>query len=194
MNDYMMIIIDLDGRERKAMELAAYSRLIPRQFMTPIIFLSNDRKKEWQAFHEIHCYDFFVKPLSDRDITKIMILSVKQLSKAEKKETIAFSVGADLYPVDIDDILYLERCERTIIVHTTGRELHVPSIKLGEFAEEYGKWFIQVNRGAVMNRRKIKCIDFANAMIEIKDCDDYLTLGRTFLPNVRKAFDEKCLT
>ena len=187
---FLFIIIDLEETEALGIELAGYIRQIPRQYMTPIFFLAGDRVYEEYAFHEIHCYDYFVKPLKPEDKRKILRFCRQRLDEGEKARSIVFSVGRDRYPVNEKDILYLESLNRTVVVHTVHDEMQVPSLRLRDFVKENDGMFLQIHRGTVVNRSRIQCVDAVNAMVEL-DCNGIqLKIGKTYMDSVRKSFDE----
>ncbi len=189
-DDITMIIIDLENREKKGAELADYVRQVPRQCMTPILFLAKNRKLEWWAFHEIHCYDYILKPIDPMQIMQILVLCMKRMADNEKNRPIIFTIGKDRYPVYPREILYLDRSDRSVTIHTTTINLRVPSLRLGEFVNLFGEQFIQIHRGTVVNRDHIRCIDLKNCVIEMKNGRGVLDIGRTYIGVVRKEFDE----
>ena len=187
--DYAMIIIDLEGREKKGMELAGFIRSIPRQCMTPILFLANNHKLEWDAFHNIHCYDFFIKPLSKQNVLNILYLFMQRTDGIKHGRTILFSVGSNHFPVNIDDILYLECINRDVIVHTTTAELNISAITLSDFMKANKKDFIQIRRSTVVNKSMIRCVNSSRAVVELKNSHEQLSIGKTFVPIIRQMFD-----
>lgn len=187
--DFTLIIIDLDHHEKQAMELANYIRDVPCQSMTPILILSSTHIFEWEAFHHIHCYNYILKPLSFQDVMEIMYLCIQCLEPDDPEHIIVFSCGAKQYPVNIRDILYIDCIRREVTVHTTTIELRVPSLRLSSFVQEYGDDFLQIHRSVIVNRRQIRCIDPVDALIELKNCRDVLSIGKTYLSAVRNAFD-----
>ncbi|MBO4396493.1 MAG: response regulator transcription factor [Eubacterium sp.] len=189
-NEITMIIIDLEWREKKGVELADYIRQVPRQCMTPILFLANNRKLEWWAFHEIHCYDYIIKPIAPMQIMQILVLCMKRMADNEKNRPIIFTVGKDRYPIYPREILYLDRTDRSVTIHTTTINLRVPSLSLGEFVDVFGEQFVRIHRGTVVNRSYIRCIDLKNMVLEMKNGCGYLDIGRTYIGAVRKEFDE----
>lgn len=188
--EFALIIIDLEDREKSGMDLARFVRQIPRQCMTPILFFSRDRRMEKKAFHEIHCYDYFLKPIDMEDIIQILYLCMRRITIRKKNNTIVFSVGSDRYPVLREDILYLENVPRNVIVHTLSMDLTVPYLKLADFVGQYGAGFVQIHRSIVVNLNKIRCVDYSKALIELRETGEQLSIGRTYLPVIRKLFDE----
>ena len=191
MEDIMMIIIDLCGSEKKAMELADFIRQVPRQCMTPILFLSDSRKREWWAFHKIHCYDYMLKPIEPMQVLQVFFLCLKRMSDNERNQPIVFPVGSRRFPVYPREIVYLDTSERTVVVHTTTVDLKVPSLHLNEFVKLFGEQFLRIHRTTVVNREQIRCIDFRKSVVEMKNGRAVLDIGRTYIAMVRKEFDER---
>ena len=187
--DFTMIIIDLDGREEHAMELARYIRDIPCQIMTPILFLARGHNQELDAFHDIHCYDYLIKPLSLQDVMKILFLCIQRMESADPEREIVFCVRAKQYPVNINDIMYIECLQRVVTVHTTTIDLRVPSLCLTSFIRDYAEDFLQIHRSVIVNRRFIRYIDPVKSVIELKGTRENLSIGKTYLSSVRNAFE-----
>ena len=187
-DSFLLIIIDLDGHERKGMELAAHIRGTAKQYTTPIIFLSKDRRQEWDAFHKIGCSDFYVKPLKPGDRMQMMYFVLKRINKACRHERVLFTVGAELYPISINDIRYLQCEGRGVKVFTMTGELLVPSLCISEFANEYSDAFLQIHRGTVVNSDMVRCINFSAGIMELRDDGERLVIGRTYLPVLKKRF------
>ncbi len=187
--DFSLIIIDLEGRGKKGMELASDIRSIPRQCMTPILFLSKDHKLEWDAFHKYHGYDFFIKPITTQNILTILCLALQNDKSGKPVRTIMVSNGAKRYPVRIDDILYVECLNRNTIIHTASSEIGVPALHLSDIMKTYTTDFIQIHRSTVVNRNQIRCVNAAQSIIELKNSHEQLPIGKTYVPVIRKIFD-----
>ena len=190
LHSYAMILIDLDGHAREGMNTASFIRHTPNQYMTPILIFSSERKYEWEAFHTVHCYDYFMKPLTPPDVMKVLCLCLNRMESREKEQRMFFTVGNDTFPVPPDDILYLDRRDRTVVVHTTTTDFDVPSLSLSGFIRENGADFLQIHRSTIINRNHIRCVDFTNGKLELCGTADQLPIGRAFMPVVRKLFDE----
>ena len=186
---FIMVIIDLEDNEINGIGLADFIRKSPLQRSTPIVFISKNRRKEHVAFHEFHCYDYFIKPLSSQDVLKILCLCYFRIDEERWGSTIVFRIGSERFPVRIDDILYIEKIARTTIVHTTTGEFRVPSLSLASFLEEHGADFVRIHRGTIVNKSHVRHIIPSKLMLLLDNTEHELDIGRSFLNDLRDSFD-----
>ncbi len=186
---FVMVIIDLEDNEKSGMNLASFIRSSPHQRSTPIVFVAKDHKKEWQAFHDYHCYDYFIKPLSSQDVVKIMCLCFFRIDDENSNDVIVFQIGTERYPVRTDDILYIDRMARKTVVHTCTHNFSVPSLSLSDFLSEHTDAFIRIHRGTIVNKNQIRCVNPPASIVIMKHTNEELTIGRSFLGDIRNLFD-----
>ena len=186
---FVMVIIDLEDNETNGIGLADLIRKTPLQRATPIIFISNNRKKEHMAFHSFHCYDYFIKPLSSQDVLKILCLCYFRIDDERWGNIAVFPIGTEKVPIRIDDILYIEKISRRTIVHTISDDIYVPSLSLAEFQDEHALDFIRIHRGIIVNKNHIRRVIPSKALILLDTADRELYIGKTFLREVRELFD-----
>ena len=185
----IMIIIDLEDNEKNGMILAEHIRKSPLQLATPIIFISKNRRKWQKAINEYHCYDYFLKPLSSQDVMKILCLCYFRIERDDNKNVIVFQIGTEKYPIRTDDVIYIDKLARKTIVHTSTRELYIPSLSLNDFLVEHSNDFIQIHRGTIVNKSQIRCIIPGKQVVLLKHNDEELIIGRSFIDEVRNSFD-----
>ena len=189
-DNYSMIIIDLEGREKEGFSLAEYVRQIPRHCSVPILFFAKNRRLEKRAFHEIHCYDYFVKPLSNDDIIQIVYLCTRRMAGKNDCTDIVFPVNNDKYLFKMQDIYYLEANGKYVTVNTASYILDVPYLILDDFMGNYGEHFLRVHRAYVVNRLHIRCVDLTSATVEL-DNGVVLEVGRKYISGLRQEFGER---
>ncbi len=186
---FVMIIIDLENNEENGIHLADFIRTSKMQKTTPIIFISKNHNNERVAFHDYHCYDYFIKPLTPRDIIKILYLCQFKVDKDRFRRLVVFHIGTERYPVRVDDILYIEKLARKVLVHTVSGKFYVSMISLSDFVCEHSPDFLRIHRSVIVNKSHINCIIPTKSMLLLNHTDDELYIGRTFLKEVRESFD-----
>ena len=187
--DFSIIIIDLEKREQHGIDAAEYARQIPRQCLTPIVFLYINEKYEAEAFHRIHCYDYLIKPIDANSMFKLISICMQRMSVTSDDDTIVFHIGAKRYPVSKDDIYFIEISGRNATVHTKNKELKVPYLVLDDFLGQYGTMFVKIHRAIAVNRKYITKLNISEQTIELED-GHLLGVGRRYMVGLRKEFDE----
>ncbi len=184
---FRVILIHLEAEENSGKKLAEYVRDIPRYYLTPILFFAADDRFEKWAFHQIHCYDYLVRPVSS---DKLLNLILPLTSKEEnREEQIVFKCKDKEVLVNISELIYLMADNRYVRVHTIHDVYYVPYLCLSRFAGQYEEYFIQCHRAVVVNRSFVRHIDYTNGTVTVPG--DTLDMGRSFYKYVRKEFDGK---
>lgn len=183
---YQLILIHLERESDEGMELAALIRGIPGYSLTPIIFLAKDRGCEQRAFHEIHCYDYLLKPLRKEEIIKILYPFVQQECCDDRIRKMTFRLQGKTYVVDAKDVLYMQCANRCVHVYTVYGTLVVPYLKFQEFIEGYPDVMVQCHRSAAVNRNFVKTVDYRHKRIELRG--GQVDIGRGYIQRLREEF------
>ena len=187
-HSFSVILIHLDRMESAGRKLAEYIREIPRYYLTPIVFIARDNQYEKWAFHQIHCYDYLIKPVSGEKMLKIIYpLTSPGAGKENGEEKIFFQCRDKVMSVDIQDIIYLVADNRYVQVHTVKEMLSVPYLCLNRFAGQYERYFVQCHRAVVVNRSFVNRIDYTSRIVYVPGAE--LDMGRSYLKYIRKEFD-----
>lgn len=189
LNTYRLILIDLEGKEKEGIEFAFFVRGLREYGLTPILFFAGDREYEQLAFHEIHCYDYMVKPICEEEIIRILYLYLTHIPVFDEKRRMSFQVHGEEYVIPIQDIVYMEVMNRSIFVHTVSQILEVPYRKLCDCMACGEGEFIQCHRSCIVNRSYIRKIDYVNHKIELKDSTEKIDMGRKYERMLRHKFD-----
>ena len=65
---YELFLLDIQLYDYSGFELAKKIRNINKYKLTPIVFITAIPTKELLAFKEIHCYDYIVKPFTEKEV------------------------------------------------------------------------------------------------------------------------------
>lgn len=187
---YRFILIDLEGMEESGIAFAFFVRGLKEYRMTPILFFAKDKKYEQMAFHDIHCYDYMVKPICTEEMLRIVYLYLTHSPNLVEDSQIRFRVYGEDYMISVQDIIYMEALNRSVFVHTVNYILEVPYMKLRDCVS-YGEGaFLQCHRSYIVNRRYIRKIDYVNHQIELKDAKEKIFMGRKYERLLRHKFDD----
>ena len=187
-HSFPVILIHMERRELDGRKLAEYIREIPRYYLTPIIFIAKDNQYEKWAFHQIHCYDYLIKPVSGEKMLKVIcpLVSPEQ-GKGNGEEKVLFQCRDKVMSVDVQDIVYLVSDNRYVQVHTVKEMFSVPYLCLNRFAGQYERYFVQCHRAVVVNRSFVSRIDYTSRIVYVPGAE--LDMGRSYVKYIRKEFD-----
>lgn len=186
---FQVILIHLEGEEKSGRTFAEYVREIPRYHLTPIVFFASDNQYEKWALHQIHCYDYLIKPVSGEKLLQLILPLTSGEEKENPSEKIVFKCRGTVISVNISDIIYLMADNRFVRVHTIQDVFYVPYLCLSRFARQYEEHFIQCHRAVVVNRSFVRGIDYTMGTVTVPDAT--LDMGRSYYKYVRKEFDGK---
>lgn len=182
------IVIDLEGAEDEGIDFALFVRGMAEYSLLPIIFLASNRRWEQAAFHEIHCYDFFVKPLKKEDVITILYLYVMRDSLDAGERTVSFRVHGIVTKIDVEDIVFMRSAQRCISIHQKDKVTHIPYMRLKDCLwEQYG--MLQCHRSVIVNEKYVENVDFTNHYIQLKGNLGQIDIGRKYEQEIRRRFD-----
>jgi DNA-binding LytR/AlgR family response regulator len=183
---FRLILIHLEKEAADGLKLAAFIRDIPGYFLTPIIFLAWDDRYQYSALHDIHCYDYLVKPIQDSEVIKILYPFLQQSFAVSEEQQMSFRVRGSIYVVNIKDVIYMQCGNRNVDVYTTKGLLQVPYLNFRDTLCKYSHYMIRCHRSTAVNRMFVKRIDYPRKIIEL--WGEKVEMGREYVNNVRHAF------
>ena len=83
---YELFLLDIQLYDYSGFELAKKIRNINKYKLTPIVFITAIPTKELLAFKEIHCYDYIVKPFTEKEV--VDALSTVITMELKRKNTL----------------------------------------------------------------------------------------------------------
>lgn len=179
---YELFLLDIQLYDYSGFELAKKIRNINKYKLTPIVFITAIPTKELLAFKEIHCYDYIVKPFTEKEVLDALSTVINYGIK--KEEYISFNLKDFVYRVKYDDIIYFEVIQRKIKVVTTNEELQLSHYTLNKLGDELTSDFIRCHRGFIINANFISSIDKPNNCINLEGIDEKIPIGRKYKDNI----------
>lgn len=172
------IIIDPSVKgDTSGMTFADQVRNMPKYRTTPIIFITSLEDPKLYAYSEIHCYQFIEKPFHMEKARKV-IEEALGLTVREEKHTVLFRKEGVLYPLKVEDIVYIV-CEKPYArFYLVNDVFEMPYLPMKDILYRINsRNFIQCNRGTVVNREYVENIDPVNGMVKLKHYKNQITLG-----------------
>ncbi|MBU3218105.1 LytTR family DNA-binding domain-containing protein [Clostridium estertheticum] len=132
-NSIDIFYIDIFLKNSSGLDLAIDLRKIDKYEFSWIIFLTTHEEYITQAFKEVHCYDYILKPY-DKDkllaISNRIILHSCSKTIIERKYAIFDLKEGIFIKIYVDEIIFIEVNSRTCTVHTKNGIYEIKGISL----------------------------------------------------------------
>lgn len=184
--DIGAFFIDIQLADGSGIDLAMEIRKIKKYQFTPIIFITGVRSKELEAFHEIHCYDYIIKPYTRKTITdimsKIMVDYFDQFTEDAKYLILDFKGVKQ--KININDILLVESKNRRIYIRTIYEEIPYKHMNISQFAKELPDYFFQIHQSIIVNKKYIEKIDVNSHFVKLRGLSYEVPIGVSYKKRV----------
>lgn len=190
-NKMELIILDADLPDGSGLELARRIRQIPCYRFTWIIFLSGDDHHEMEAYRQIRCYDFIVKPY----VEELLLATIEMLShykitsvSEDDRVVVTFKYRDHYLRIPARDILYFEVCGNNSTLYTYTDEYPLKKMSLRKIKLMLPSYFVQCHKSFIVNRNYIEAILKGSYgwEIKLKDYDQTLPSGDKYKSNVTR--------
>lgn len=118
--DIDLFLVDVKLNNSNGLDLAKEIRKISKYKLTWIVFLTTHIDFMLQAFKEIHCYDYILKPYKkSKIIDTLTTLLSKNISETvvEEKEYISFESQGVMIRIPVEEIYFIEVRLRTCMIY-----------------------------------------------------------------------------
>lgn len=191
-----LFFIDIHLKDSSGLELAKKIRQYENHALTGIVFVTGEVIHIIEAFKNIHCYDFIVKPYKEKDIIKIVDVFLNSSPLKSIKEgkytfiDIDSSISIKLYH---NDIIYIEYINKTCNIHTISGVYGVKRTSLIKLLNMLSDdEIIQTHRSFAVNLKYVTEIEKTYEKvwnIKLRGCDDVVLLSYTYRQGVLRRFE-----
>ena len=95
--------------------------------LAPIIFVTSMEDTTKYAYTDLNCLGYVEKPFSPEDVKGLVKKALHHTTDKGGNASICFGKDRILYPVKIEEILYIESVKQTVYVHQKdGQTLSFP--------------------------------------------------------------------
>lgn len=192
-NHIDLFYLDHHLPDGSGIELGKKIREIEKYKFTWIIFLTSYVQFMIEAFKEIHCYDYILKPYS-KDVVKSLTsellkgtYNVISESNENQLDNIEFTIGGIKLKLPTDQIYFIEINIRTCHIHTKVGVYKAEKITLSRLSELLPKEiFVQSHRAYIVNINYIyKLHQYKGSwVIAFKEYDKTALVGTTYRKNI----------
>lgn len=178
--------LDIQLEDYSGLDLAKQIREIDAYSFTPIVFITAMPTRELEAFRQIHCYDYIIKPFRIMDVEKvfekILVSYLSLQKKTEEKISLAFKTHTQL--IEPSDIIYIEYINRRVVIFLKNQTIYYPHTALKRFYSLLPNNFMQIHQSIIINCNYIETINMSNKCISLKNLEKELPVGRSFVKEV----------
>ena len=175
--------VNLSGTEREDIGGIQFARKIREQFrysFTPIVMVTSIGAMEMQAYRELHCYQYLMKPYDQKQVEEVLD-KVLEKESSKPPETVLIKKDGINYQVRCDDILYISAIRRGICMHMKDQILEVPYVSLKQIAGKLPQeTFWQCHRMFLINAEEVEYYDLVNRVVKLKGSEDLIEIGVTY--------------
>lgn len=160
-------------------------RTIERYKFTPIIITTSLEDPKLHSYSYLHCYRYFEKKYDTSELLETILEALKYKTPNEPIKIIYYKRDGLLFSINVNDIIYVENCNRFIKYHCTDGVHKAPYKPCKKIIEEMeSPDFIQCNKHTVVNRKYILSVDAVNRFITLMNDYGMLEIG----PRMKKEF------
>lgn len=190
--DLFLLDVNLGGDNRGDIGGILFAREIREQFrytFTPVVMITAIGALEMQAYRELHCYQYIMKPFSPDQVKEVV---KKVLEKEKRKESPFITVKRDgiNYQVKCEDIRYIEAIHRGVRLHLKEENWNVPYVTLKQILSKVPDgMFRQCHRMFAVNRLEVEYYDTVNRIVKLKNCSDRIEIGVTYKAEIGRLLN-----
>lgn len=192
-NHISAFFLDIQLEDFSGLHLAKELRKDKRYEFVPIVFITAMPTRELEAFRQIHCYDYIVKPFLREEIVKVfhkILVNYISNQTEEKAETVMLKFKSYSQLVNQSDILFVEYRSRKIFIHTQKEAIEYIHVPLKKFKDDLSNDFIQIHQSFLVNKTYIRKVNQKTQQIELSVGRILLPIGRSYQHKMRGLMDE----
>ncbi len=164
-------------------------RKIEQYAFVPIIIISSSVEMELYMYRQLHCYGILDISFSVESAAELIKDALRYRMRKKHKEYLCMKDGGILYPIRVDEIVYIEHKYRRMYIHTTSKEVVIPYRTCKETMEELRDCpFELCARGILVNLNYIAALDVSNRYVVLMENYGKLEWGRTYIKSLKLAF------
>lgn len=194
-NEINMFIIDISLKESSGLDLAKKIRNIPKYEFNQIIFLTTHIEYITQAFKQVHCYDYILKPYDKDDVYAMLnriILNENKKTLEDNKEIVVTLKCGIYIGIKIKEIVFIEVKGKNCDIHTPTGTYTATNISLKKIMKLIdSENILQSHRAFAINVNhisKIEKVDSKLSIIYFNGTSEQAFLGYKFKNNVIDQF------
>lgn len=182
-----LFILDIQLTDYKGTNLARQLRELQIYQYTPIIFETAIAGEELNAYRDVNCYGYLLKPFNEEEFVTVFSKAIGlSACLSGTSKTIRLEQKQFIFEYNLSEIMYLESFGKRIVIHTYNprlgaKEDTISGYSLMKLLEMLGeKDFIQCHKSYIVNKNYIEQINKTDKMIMIKECGIKIPVGNKY--------------
>ncbi len=175
--------VNLGGENREDIGGILFAREVRERFcytFTPVVMVTSVGAMEMQAYRELHCYQYIMKPFRPEQVKEV-VRKVLEQERQEEPPSVMVKRDGVSYQVRCSDIRYIEAVHRGVCLHLKDEDWKVPYVTLKQILMRVPEgMFLQCHRMFAVNRREVEYFDTVNRIVKLRDCADVIEIGVTY--------------
>ncbi len=194
-NDIDIFLLDIQLTDYKGTQLAKQLREMTQYRYTPMIFVTALANEELNAYREIKCYSFLIKPFTKEELKQTIIDAIQYRNHfGEPKKTVRIEQKSHIFEYDLKDIVYVESFGKKMALHLRTAQQGVSTEMISgytlkgmlELLDDDG--FIQCHKSYIVNKSWIVQISKAESAIVLKGVQQSIPIGNKFRDALWEAY------
>lgn len=182
-----LLDINLDvnnDEDESGIVFAKEIRLKQQYTFTPIVMITSIAKLELQAYRELHCYQYILKPYEEAEVQTLIKKILFQMGETSEPYILVKKDGIN-YKLFCKDIVYIKAVPRGVSIVMAKSEMNVPYTSIKQLMEKLpAEKFLQCHRMYVVNQDYIDYVDMVNGLIKLSVSGE-VEIGVTYKNAVR---------
>lgn len=186
-HDIQLFLLDIQLTDYKGTELAKQLRMLEEYRFTPMIFATAIATEELQAYRELKCYSYLLKPFTKEEVKHAIkeVIDYIHSFRVEKK-TVRIEQNGFIFEYKLEDIVYIESFGKRLELHM---KIH-PKNMVAESIRGYSlkgmlehlneTSFIQSHKSYLVNTDYIERIDKTNNLLKLRNLQQELPIGQKY--------------
>ncbi|MEQ8198507.1 MAG: LytTR family DNA-binding domain-containing protein [Clostridiaceae bacterium] len=192
-NKIDLFFVDVELKNSSGLDFAREIREKRNYKLSWIVFVTTHVNYMMEAFKEVHCYDYLIKPYEKSKVRELIEVLLENIEKdrplkEDKKFIIIKSNGIEVKQY-LEDVIFIEVLFKKIMLHTVWGIFEVNNMSLDRMKElTAGSNIIQCHRSYLINTDFVEKVDKSKLSWEVffKKTSERALVSRSY----RKAFEE----
>lgn len=182
-----LFLFDIQLTDYKGTQLAKELRAIPAYQYSPMIFATALANEELNAYREIKCYSFLIKPFTSEEVKQVITEAINYREQFNKpKKTIRIEQKSHIFEYELDNILYIESFRKQMTLHLRTSQNDIVEEVISGYSLKgmleliADDTFVQAHKSYIINKQFINKIDKGASFIYLKGIETSIPIGNKY--------------
>ncbi len=186
-----LFLLDIQLPDYQGTKLGKQIRTLPQYKFTPLLFTTELSGEELDAYREIKCYDFLVKPITEKQfLTAVRNALEMGAQLAAPSPVLRLEQKGFVFEYELCDLLYVESYGKRLVIHSasSGGLLsdQISGYSLARILELAGiEHLVQCHKSYLINPQKIRKVDKTNQELFLRGYEQPIPIGEKYRRNLR---------